>query len=75
MDRRSPLPGGDFVYDGLETLVARTQRIWPFLSADHARRLASAYGTRVDDVLKTARTRPISACASAPISLPPRCTT
>jgi glycerol-3-phosphate dehydrogenase len=51
----SSLPGGDFVYDGLETLVARTQRTWPFLSADHARRLASAYGTRVDDVLKTAK--------------------
>jgi glycerol-3-phosphate dehydrogenase len=51
----SPLPGGDFVYDGLETLVARTQRTWPFLSAEHARRLASAYGTRVDDVLKTVK--------------------
>jgi glycerol-3-phosphate dehydrogenase len=50
----SPLPGGDFVYDGLETLVARTRRTWPFLSPDHARRLASAYGTRVDAVLKTA---------------------
>ena len=51
----SPLPGGDFVYDGLETLVARTQRTWPFLSPDHARRLASAYGTRVDNVLKTVK--------------------
>jgi glycerol-3-phosphate dehydrogenase len=52
---RSPLPGGDFVYDGLETLVARTQRTWPFLGADHARRLASAYGTRVDEILKTVK--------------------
>jgi glycerol-3-phosphate dehydrogenase len=52
---RSPLPGGDFVYDGLETLVARTQRTWPFLDPDHARRLTCAYGTRVDDVLKTAK--------------------
>ena len=51
----SALPGGDFVYDGMETLVARTQRTWPFLSAEHARRLASAYGTRVDDVLKTVK--------------------
>jgi glycerol-3-phosphate dehydrogenase len=52
---RSALPGGDFVYDGLETLIARTLRTWPFLSADHARRLTSAYGTRIDDVLKSAK--------------------
>jgi glycerol-3-phosphate dehydrogenase len=49
---RSPLPGGDFVYDGLETLTARTMRTWPFLSPEHARRLTHAYGTRVADVLK-----------------------
>ena len=49
---RSALPGGDFVYDGFETLVARTLRNWPFLDADHARRLARAYGTRVDTMLK-----------------------
>jgi glycerol-3-phosphate dehydrogenase len=48
----SPLPGGDFVYDGMATLIARTERSWPFLAAEHARRLAYAYGTRVDDVLK-----------------------
>src|ERR1700732_5057662 len=36
-------------------LGARTQRTWPFLSPDHARRLASAYGTRVDDMLKTVK--------------------
>jgi glycerol-3-phosphate dehydrogenase len=51
---RSPLPGGNFVYDGIETLIARTQRTWPFLAADHARRLTRAYGTRVDNVLKSA---------------------
>jgi glycerol-3-phosphate dehydrogenase len=48
----SPLPGGDFVYDGMDTLVARTQRSWPFLEPDHVRRLTRAYGTRVADVLK-----------------------
>jgi glycerol-3-phosphate dehydrogenase len=32
----SPLPGGDFVYDGVETLIERTQRTWRFLTADHA---------------------------------------
>jgi glycerol-3-phosphate dehydrogenase len=51
---RSPLPGGDFVYDGIETLVARTRRKWPFLADDHVRRLVHAYGTRVDNVLKIA---------------------
>src|SRR5271156_3108929 len=50
----SALPGGDFVYDGIETLIERTQRTWPFLTADHARRLTLAYGTRVDKVLTTA---------------------
>jgi glycerol-3-phosphate dehydrogenase len=49
---RSALPGGDFVYDGLDTLIARTQRTWPFLAPEHARRLTGAYGTRVDEVLK-----------------------
>jgi glycerol-3-phosphate dehydrogenase len=51
---QSPLPGGDFVYDGVETLIERTQRTWRFLTADHARRLVSAYGTRVDRILGTA---------------------
>ncbi len=50
----SPLPGGDFVYDGAAVLVARTRRQWPFLTDDHASRLVAAYGTRVADVLKTA---------------------
>jgi glycerol-3-phosphate dehydrogenase len=49
---KSALPGGDFVYDGLETLTARTLRAWPFLADDHARRLVRAYGTRIGDVLK-----------------------
>jgi glycerol-3-phosphate dehydrogenase len=50
----SPLPGGDFAYDGFEALVERTLRRWPFLAGDHARRLAHAYGTRVDSVLQNA---------------------
>ena len=49
---KSALPGGDFVYDGLETLTARALRAWPFLADDHARRLVRAYGTRIGDVLK-----------------------
>jgi glycerol-3-phosphate dehydrogenase len=51
---QSHLPGGDFVYDGLDTLVERTLRKWPFLQAAHARRLVRAYGSRVDLVLETA---------------------
>ena len=47
----SALPGGDFVYDGVETLIERTQRTWRFLTSDHARRLIRTYGTRVEQVL------------------------
>jgi glycerol-3-phosphate dehydrogenase len=50
----SPLPGGDFAFDGVEARVEATQRSWPFLTLDHARRLTRAYGTRVANVLKTA---------------------
>jgi glycerol-3-phosphate dehydrogenase len=48
----SPLPGGDFAYDGFEALAERTLERWPFLAGDHARRLAHAYGTRVESVLQ-----------------------
>ena len=51
---QSHLPGGDFVFDGLETLIERTQRAWPFLTGEHTRRLVRAYGTRVDRVLDKA---------------------
>ena len=51
---RTPLPGGDFVFDGLPVLLARTRRQWPFLGEDHARRLVAAYGTRVENVLGAA---------------------
>ena len=47
----SPLPGGDFLYDGVDTLIERTQGTWRFLTAEHARRLVSAYGTRADRIL------------------------
>jgi glycerol-3-phosphate dehydrogenase len=52
---QSPLPGGDFLYDGIATLIERTRQRWKFLTADHARRLVSAYGTRVDRVLGAAK--------------------
>jgi glycerol-3-phosphate dehydrogenase len=50
----SPLPGGDFAYDGFEAIVEHTLQRWPFLSDDHARRLTHAYGTRVENVLGNA---------------------
>jgi glycerol-3-phosphate dehydrogenase len=48
------LPGGDFAFDGLDALVKDTQQRWPFLTDEHARRLTRAYGTRLENVLKTA---------------------
>ena len=50
-----PLPGGDFLWDALETRVAQTLRTWPFLREAEARRLVRAYGTRVDRVLGGAK--------------------
>ncbi len=49
------LPGGDFVYDGLDTLVERIRRNWPFLPVEHAQRLVRAYGTRTVRVLGAAK--------------------
>jgi glycerol-3-phosphate dehydrogenase len=51
----SHLPGGDFPHDGVEALIAQTRAAWPFLAAEHARRLVAAYGTRVERVLGTAQ--------------------
>jgi glycerol-3-phosphate dehydrogenase len=48
---REPLPGGNFAWDGIYTLFARTRERWPFLSEAHATRLAHAYGTRIDDIM------------------------
>jgi glycerol-3-phosphate dehydrogenase len=47
----APLPGGDFVHDAVDTIVAQARRNWPFLTESHARRLVRAYGTRIDRVL------------------------
>jgi len=52
---KSPLPGGEFPHDGLETLVIATGRSRPFLDEGHVRRLVHAYGTRVERVLGAAR--------------------
>jgi glycerol-3-phosphate dehydrogenase len=52
---RTPLPGGDFPYDGVDALVTRTRGLWPFLTEPWARRLVRAYGTRVDWLLHDVR--------------------
>jgi glycerol-3-phosphate dehydrogenase len=53
--RQSHLPGGEFPYDRIDALVAKTRKSRPFLTEEHARRLVRAYGTRVERVLGAAR--------------------
>lgn len=50
----SALPGGDFAFESLDALIARTLERWPFLTRQHARRLVRTYGTRAENVLKNA---------------------
>jgi glycerol-3-phosphate dehydrogenase len=54
---KAPLPGGDMAWDDIKTHVARAQGTWNFLTEREATRLIHAYGTRVDRVLGTARSR------------------
>jgi glycerol-3-phosphate dehydrogenase len=48
---RSPLPGGDFPVQGFEALVNDIGREYSWLGAQHARRLARAYGTKTRAIL------------------------
>ena len=50
-----PLPGGDFPYDGVETVRADLQLRYPFLTEPAARRLVRSYGTLAGDMLGDAR--------------------
>jgi glycerol-3-phosphate dehydrogenase len=50
-----PLPGGDFAIDGFETLLAQAKGRFPFLAEAHLRRLLRAYGTRVEVLLRGAK--------------------
>ena len=52
---RTPLPGGDFPWNGVDALIGRARGLWPFLTEPHARRLVRAYGTRLDHVIGEAR--------------------
>lgn len=47
----APLPGGDFPVDGFEALMRDFRARWPFIGDRQMRRLARAYGTRVEQVL------------------------
>ncbi len=42
----APLPGGDFAVDGVEPLIVKMARDFPFLSPFTVRRLVRCYGTR-----------------------------
>ncbi|PSC06707.1 glycerol-3-phosphate dehydrogenase [Alsobacter soli] len=51
----TPLPGGDFDRLGFDSLVDNLRRRYPWIAAEHARRLARAYGTRAERILAGAR--------------------
>jgi len=52
---RSPLPGGDFDVSAVPALIAELRRNYPFLTHQHASRLAHAYGTRASKLLGDAK--------------------
>ncbi len=47
----APLPGGDIILGDIEALIAQSRRKWPFLPEPMIRRLARAYGTRIEQVI------------------------
>jgi glycerol-3-phosphate dehydrogenase len=65
---KSPLPGGDFLWDAIGTRVSQTLRAWPFLEEPEAWRLVRAYGTRVERVLGQAKKREDIAPFFGPLS-------
>jgi glycerol-3-phosphate dehydrogenase len=52
---KAALPGGDLDVSALPALSAELRRNYPFLSQEHASRLAHAYGTRATKLLGSAR--------------------
>lgn len=65
---KTPLPGGDFLWDAIGTRVAQTLRAWPFLDEGEAWRLVRAYGTRVERVMGGAKQRSDLAPFFGPLS-------
>ena len=49
------LPGGDFPVTGFDTLAAALGAEHPYLTPEHVRRLARAYGTRAGQLLEGSR--------------------
>jgi glycerol-3-phosphate dehydrogenase len=49
------LPGGDFAWAKFDVETDRARERWKFLGLDQARRLVSAYGSRLDKVLADVR--------------------
>jgi glycerol-3-phosphate dehydrogenase len=49
------LPGGEFPWAQFESEIDRARERWRFLTEDQARRLVSAYGSRLDSVLGEAK--------------------
>jgi len=54
---REPLPGGDFAWYRFEVVVDAACERWRFLSEPQAQRLVAAYGTRLEQVLGSAKSR------------------
>jgi glycerol-3-phosphate dehydrogenase len=52
---KAKLPGGDFPVQGFDMLVSDLIKHHPFLSPEHARRLARSYGTHSRDILAGAK--------------------
>jgi len=52
---KSPLPGGDMDVSALPALTAELRRNYPFLTQEHANRLAHAYGTHASRMLGSAK--------------------
>lgn len=52
---KSPLPGGDMDVFAVPSLISQLRQDYPFLSPEHAGRLAHAYGTRARNMLGEAR--------------------
>jgi glycerol-3-phosphate dehydrogenase len=55
---KTPLPGGDMDVSAIPALSAGLMRDYPFLSSEHADRLAHAYGRRANKVLGNAKSLP-----------------
>src|SRR5450631_3822704 len=52
----TPLPGGDFAWDGFDDEVDAARERWRFLTEAQAQRLVAAYGSRLAAVLGDAKT-------------------